>query len=300
MLRLGIVDFDSSHAIEFTRRFNHVGVDRDQFVDGARVEVAWPGTSEMAPERIAGFSEQVASCGVELVDAPDALIGRIDAVLVLSLCGGAHLERARPFLEAGIPTFVDKPFTCSVAEAIELVRLSETHGTPLFTSSALPFADEVTFFHSRAGELGPTYGVLTYGPAHRAAGNPGLFHYGIHAVAILYALMGPGCESVAALVNDGADHVSCRWKDGRFATLRASRAGSTAYGFLAFTENGVIHQHVSARYAYRNLCHRIVESITSRRPAVSHSQSVEIVRFAAAAIESEKRGGESVLLDGVC
>ena len=42
MLRLGIVDFDSSHAIEFTRRFNHAGVDGDQCVDGARVEVGCP------------------------------------------------------------------------------------------------------------------------------------------------------------------------------------------------------------------------------------------------------------------
>ena len=35
MLRLGIVDFDSSHSVEFTRRFNHAGVDADQRVDGA-------------------------------------------------------------------------------------------------------------------------------------------------------------------------------------------------------------------------------------------------------------------------
>lgn len=299
MLRLGIVDFDSSHSIEFTRRFNHIGVDRDQFVDGARVEVAWPGTSQMAPERIAGFTEQVAACGVELVDSPAALIGRVDAVLVLSLCGAAHRERATPFLEAGIPTFVDKPFTCSVADADALVQLAEDKQTLLFSSSALPFAEEMEQFRDKAKLLGPIHGVVAYGPAHRAPGNPGLFHYGIHAVSILQSIMGPGCESVRYLGNDGADLVSCRWRDGRLATLRGSRSGSTAYGFLAFAENGIVNQPVSARYAYRNLCREIVSSFTSGKPSISNQVSLEIVRFVAAAIESEKRGGESISLDSL-
>lgn len=208
MLRLGIVDFDSSHSIEFTRRFNHVGVDRDQFVDGARVVAGWPGNSIMAPERIAGFREQVSACGVDIVDTPDALIGRIDAALILSLSGSAHLERARPFLEAGIPTFVDKPFTCNVGDAEEIVRLADKNRTTMFNSSALPFAEEIETFRARAPQIGPLHGVVAYGPAHRAPGNPGLFHYGIHAVSILYSLMGPGCESVAFVGNDGADLVS--------------------------------------------------------------------------------------------
>ena len=40
MLRLGIVDFDSSHSVEFARRFNHQGVASEQFVDGAQVVAA--------------------------------------------------------------------------------------------------------------------------------------------------------------------------------------------------------------------------------------------------------------------
>ncbi|MFO1095203.1 MAG: hypothetical protein U0992_18150 [Planctomycetaceae bacterium] len=91
MLRLGIVDFDSSHCIEFTRRFNHVGLTSDQYVDGARVVAGWPGTSVM-PERIPGFRNEMVAAGVPLVDAPDQLVGQIDAVLILSLCGTAILN----------------------------------------------------------------------------------------------------------------------------------------------------------------------------------------------------------------
>lgn len=180
-----------------------------------------------------------------------------------------------------------------------LVELADKRNTLLFSSSALPFADEVTKFRERAHELGPLHGLVCYGPAHKAEGNPGLFHYGIHAVSILCALMGPGCKEVSTIGTDGADLVCARWADGRVATLRGARRGATPYGFLAFCEQGVISQPVSARYAYRNLCRNIVTSFTSNQPAVSHESTLEIVRFIAAALDSEQRGGESVSLTSV-
>ena len=297
MLKLGIVDFDSSHSIEFTRRFNHVGMDRDQCVDGARVVMGWPGDSTMAPERIPGFTDEVQSCGVELVDDPQAMIGRIDGVLILSLCGSVHLERVRPFLEAGVPAYVDKPFACNVDDAMEMQRLSRQNGTLLNHSSALPFSEEVLGFQSRSSQYGPLHGAVTYGPAKRAEGNPGLFHYGIHTVALLFALLGTGCESVANEYTPEVEVVTAHWQDGRLATVRGVRTGSSSYGFLAFTENGVIHQPVSTRYAYRNLCRSIVDSFTTGQPAVSHERNLEEVRFVVASTKSEQNDGARIRLN---
>ena len=36
MLRLGIVDCDTSHVAAFTARLNHVDVPEDQWIEGAR------------------------------------------------------------------------------------------------------------------------------------------------------------------------------------------------------------------------------------------------------------------------
>ena len=299
MLRLGIVDFDSSHSIEFTRRFNHVGVDADQCVEGARVVLGCPGTSLMSSERIPGFTRQIAECGVELVERPEQMIGRMDAVLVLSICGQAHRERATPFLAAGIPTFVDKPFACSLGDAAAMVRLAREKQTVLLTSSALRFAGEIDQFRARAADYGRLHGVVSHGPAKRAEGNPGLFHYGIHAVEVLFTLMGPGCRSVTTVCTEGAESATGRWSDGRLGTLRGIRAGSTAYGCLAFCEHGVVHQPISARYAYRNLCRAMVESFTSGRAVVDPELSLEIVRFVLASLQSERNGSAEVALDAV-
>ena len=113
MLRLGLMDCDTSHVVLFTQRLNQVGVPADQWVAGARVTAAVPGPSLISPERIAPHPAQLRDMGVAIVDQPQDLIGRVDAVLIESVDGSVHLERALPFIEAGLPVFVDKPFTTS-------------------------------------------------------------------------------------------------------------------------------------------------------------------------------------------
>ncbi len=296
MYRLGIVDFDSSHCVEFTWRLNHARLDRDQFVDGARVVAGCPGRSDMSPERIPGFLSELQRLGIEIVSQPEELIGRVDAVLVLSICGAAHLARVKPFLEAGIPAFVDKPFACSVSDAAEMIRLAHQHDTFLMSASGMRFADETLRLREQHDQLGPLHGAVVYGPAKRADGNPGLFHYGIHSVELLLEIMGPGCESVMTTFADGAEVVTGRWSDGRIGSIRGNRQGSTAYGFVAFCERGVVPQAVSTRYSYRNLLHALVASLDARKPAVALSSSLEVVQFIKASLLSEQSGGVSVAL----
>jgi hypothetical protein len=135
---------------------------------------------------------------------------------------------------------------------------------------------------------------VSYGPAKRAPGNPGLFHYGIHAAEVLFTLMGPGCTQVVTSYTDGAEVVTGQWSGGRVATLRGQRAGSTAYGFLAFCDRGIIHQPLTTRYAYRNLCRQMVETFRTGKPTIPAPETLEIVSFIEAASRSEAAGGAPV------
>ena len=103
MLKLGILDFDTSHVVEFTKRMNHLEIDKDQWVDGATVVLGCPGESKLAPEKIAGYTEAMKKLKVDLVESPKDLIGKVDAVLIEAVDGSVHWDRARPFLEAGVP-----------------------------------------------------------------------------------------------------------------------------------------------------------------------------------------------------
>ena len=68
MIKLGMLDFDTSHVVQFARRLNHVGIDKEQWVDGATVVLGCPGESKISPERIPGFTKAVKEIGVELVE----------------------------------------------------------------------------------------------------------------------------------------------------------------------------------------------------------------------------------------
>src|SRR5262249_30425194 len=230
MIKLGILDFDTSHAVEFTKRLNQIGDtprEKEQFVEGAQVVVGCPGESKLSPERIEGFTAQMKKFGVPLVDKPTDMIGKVDGMLIEAVDGTVHYERARPFLEAGIPCFIDKPFTCSVEDAKKIAALAAKKKVPVFSSSSLRYAPEVVEYVADA-KRGRLFGCVVYAPASLSPipeRNAGLFHYGIHGVEMLYTLMGPGCKRVTCTSDKDTDVVTGHWNDGRVATFRGIRAG---------------------------------------------------------------------------
>lgn len=296
MLRLGIVDFDSSHCIEFTRRFNHVGVTREQFVDGARVVAGYPGTSRMFPERIEQYRPLVVGCGVELVERPEDLVGRVDGVLILSVCGTAHRQPAELILNAGVPVFIDKPLACSVEDAQAIATTAARRGMVAWSASGMRFSDEVLRLKERQREHGPILGLASHGPGWLHDGNPGLLHYGIHTVEQAYALLGAGCRTVNCISTTSGDTITAQWSDGRVLTVRTLRAGSTVYGLLTFHERGILHTPTSTRNSYRNLCREIVKSFASGVAPVPIDESVEVIRFITASARSAALGGQTVSL----
>lgn len=76
-----------------------------------------------------------------VVDHYTDMIGGIDGLLLARDDAETHQEFVSPFLEAGIPVYVDKPLALSVAEAKQLLDLQRYPGQ-LFSCSALRYAKE--------------------------------------------------------------------------------------------------------------------------------------------------------------
>lgn len=292
-LRLGILGCDTSHAVEFTRRLNHRDVAPEQQVDGATVVAAWPGTSEIAPDRLPQYVQTLRAMDIAIVDQPaDLTAHRVDAVLLEAQQGSSHAALALPFLRAGLPVFVDKPFACSTADAAVMVEAAAKAGVPLLSASSLRFAREVT---AAVAEVGRAAGAQTYTPAALHAGNPGLFHYGVHGVEMLYALMGPGCKTVRCVSTEAADDVLGTWADGRFGGVRGLRAGAHGYGFSLFGERAVRTASVGTAWIYYELLKVVVATLSRATPSpVSPVELVEAVAFQESALRSASAGGEPV------
>ena len=108
----------------------------------------------------------------------------------------------------------------AVADAKKIAALAAKKKVGVFSSSSLRYATELVAYLADE-KRGKILGALAFGPAPYFEGksdvplNPGLYHYGIHAVEILYTLMGPGCVRVSCLHEKDVDVVTGQWKDGR-------------------------------------------------------------------------------------
>jgi|SRR4051794_7636768 len=292
-IRFGIVDCDTSHVIAFTQRLNHLEIAEDQWVDGGQIVAAVPLPSQHSPDRVAPYTEQLRGYGVEIVGRPEDLLGKIDAVLIEANESTVHLERAMPFIAAGLPVWIDKPLAPTVEDARALVEAARTHNAPLLSASALRFDLPIQEIKQHRDELGSVLGVDAFTPAAQHPLNPGWLNYGVHGVEMAYALMGTGCRSVRCVHHDDVDFAVGEWADGRLASVRGIRRGGSGLGFTAFTEKKVVPA-LSSRVFYRELLKQIVHMCETRQSPVSGEELIEVVAFQVAANESMARGGEPV------
>ncbi|MEW6359151.1 MAG: Gfo/Idh/MocA family oxidoreductase [Planctomycetota bacterium] len=294
MIKLGIVDFDTSHVVQFTKRMNHINIEQDQWVDGAQIVCGFKGTSMICDQaRIDQYEKEMREMGVEVVEKPEDMIGKVDGVLIESVDGSVHLERATPFLKKKLPIYIDKPFATSLKDAKKMVEMAKKANVPIMSSSSLRFAVELVQAKNDPA-VGKVVGANCYSPAPLHVRNPGLYHYGIHAVEPLFALMGPGLQVVWCVKQEGAEVVIGLWQDGRLGTIRGTRAGAHAYGFTVWGDKGVKQSSINPGLIYRELCKQIVTMFTTGKAPVDIQETLEIMAFIDAAMCSAKGNGKAV------
>ncbi|MFC5402761.1 Gfo/Idh/MocA family protein [Cohnella soli] len=293
ILRIGIIGLDSSHCVAFTEMLNDSA--HPYHVSGGRVVAGYRGGShdlELSYGRIDGFTRTLTEeYGVALVDSPEALAERSDAILLTSVDGRVHLEQFARIAPYGKPVFVDKPFAMREEEARAMTELAARHGVTLLSASSLRYAESL--MEACAEEAGGTvYGIDCYGPMKLELLMPGMFWYGVHLAEIAYSVLGPGCESVSTTV-DGDQHVVVgRWKGGRVATLRGNRKGNFEYGCLLHGERGsqLIEISKAVKPYYASLLEAIMKMFQDGVEPIDSQEMIEVVRFMEAANESEVSG----------
>jgi predicted dehydrogenase len=301
-IRVGLIGLDTSHAGAFTQLLNDAT--RADHIPGARVVAAFKGGSpdvEASATRIEKFTADLRDTWkIELVDSIDALIARVDAVMLTSVDGRVHLSQVRPVLAARKPVFVDKPLAANVGDAVEIARLARESRTPVFSSSSLRFGDEVQAI-KRDARVQQVHGAIAWGPGTLEPHHPDLFWYGIHAVEILYTFMGKGCERLTRTYASGADVVTCQWRDGRTGIVRTIREGTASYGQVVFGSKGIVSTlppdpAAPKRSSYHGLISAVIEFFRTGTSPVPIEETLEIMAFMEAADLSKSRNGAPVSL----
>lgn len=296
-VRVGIIGLDTSHSIAFTKILNKSEVGPK--LSGYRVVAAYPYGSkdiESSVSRIAGYTEEIKTLGVEVVGSIDELLTKVDVVLLETNDGRLHLEQARLVFEAGKPLFIDKPVAASLSDAKAIFDSAKEYGVPVFTSSSLRYAKNAQEIR-KGKSIGKVLGADTFSPATFEKTHPDLFWYGIHGVEMLFTVMNTGCKTVSRTHTEGTDVVVGTWHDGRIGTFRGGRTGKIGYGGNAFGEEGVAE--IGPYDGYEPLLIEIINFFRTGKAPVSPEETMEIFAFMEAADESKRRGGESITLESI-
>ena len=299
-MKVGIIGLDTSHVTAFTNAINKA--DGDSPLAGLRVVAAFPGGSpdiSSSSSRVEGFTKALRDQGVEIVDSIDALLPKVDAILLESVDGRPHLAQATAVFEANRksdkkkPMFIDKPVAASLADTLAIFRLAKETGTPCFSTSSLRFYPGIAAVHAE-GKFGDVIGCVAYGPCSLEEHHPDLFWYGIHGVEILFTIMGPGCESVSCTATADTHVVTGVWKGGRVGTFRGIRSGKSGYGAMVFGSKASGPTEERAGGGYGPMLAEIAKFFKSGTPPVAPELTTELVAFMEAADESKRRNGASV------
>jgi len=143
----------------------------------------------------------------------ERLLADCDAIVILSPDNPErHEDLSRLAAGCKKPVYIDKTFAPDLAAARRIFSNFEKGGTPMFSSSALRFAEEFEALAAKGIARGAAKSVTTRGPGQMA-------RYGIHQVEMIVSLMGAGMKRVMQTGPEGAPHFVFEWHDGRRAQM---------------------------------------------------------------------------------
>ena len=194
MIRIGIVGSDNSHGLAFAKLVNFADEKTGEFVYPDLRITAIYGHDREHTDNVAkegGFEEVVHNAG--------DLIGKTDAVMVIFRHGSLHAEYALPFIEAGMPVWVDKPFASSAADAEKIIAAAKKKNVLLSGGSTIRFAKDVdTLGYAVAHDydLGAVKSGYLNFPGDTESVYDGIYFYGIHIVEMMIEIFGEKVISV--------------------------------------------------------------------------------------------------------
>lgn len=287
-LRLGIVGTDTSHAVAFAKLLH--SPDAKGVLSGVRIVAAYKGGSqdvESSRTRVDKFADELKTqYQVEIVPDIPTLVSKVDAVLLLSVDGRKHLEQAKQVFKGKKPVFIDKPLASTLEDARAIAKAAHDAGVSWVSTSSLRFGPLAESLK------GPDVrGAIVWGPGpteeHHALE---LTWYGIHAVELLYSVLGPGCESVSMTSDKDADIVVGKWKDGRLGTVRLARPYGP-FGGTVFRGKEVFTSDPKMQGGYAPMLEKVIEFFKTGQRPVAEAETLEVFAFMDAAQRSKQAGG---------
>jgi len=263
----------------------YLNANRDTLgIEGAKVTHIW------AQER--KIAEHIAKASLidTVVDRFEDMIGKVDAVMLTRDDPENHVAMAKPFLDANVPIFIDKPLAITTND-LDYFKQQASAGKLLMSCSSMRYATESQSVKTEMAVLGKV-------ELATAVGKKDWTKYGVHMLEGLFALLDdPKAVIVRHISSSHKDIVYIEFETGVLATVHLFYDITPTFQISVFGQTGWRLIEYKNWYAmFRNNIIEFVRSVQQGRLRLEFSKTENIIRTLIAGKESLEQGGKTISL----
>lgn len=215
------------------------------------------------------------------VTSLDAMLGQVDAVMILRDDPETHMPMAMPFLKAGLPVFVDKPLTLDRAELAAFRPYLENG--QLMSCAGLRFA----------GELDPVRADLAaFGELKLVRGTVlnDWSKYGIHMLDAALSIL-PGRPVAVRRMNAPHDSLVVELDQGPALAIDAMGLSPKLFSFGLYGSTKVATFDLYDNFtAFRRVLGAFIEQVRTGKPAIAPADTLASINTIIAGLEAQPGG----------
>jgi hypothetical protein len=285
MIRIGVVNIDTSHPLSFSKylqrgdRARYAAVYSDSFRGDDEIEAF---IKSHGLEKRCSTIEELADC--------------TDVGFIQGTDWDRHLAQAQPFIDRDKPVFIDKPFVGKISDCKKAEALAAA-GAHILGSSSLRYVQETADFLAMPVEdRGEIVNVF-------ATSGVNDFDYAIHATEAIGGLLGPGAQSVTHCGRGERDGIRSetflvRFASGQSAVYNLCIGTWQPFEVVITTTKSTYQYRVDTGRIYEPMLDAICDAVESgascMAPVSDITESVKILL--AGRISRDERIGATVAL----
>ncbi len=214
--------------------------------------------------------------GVQQLDSVEELVDKSDFIIVLSPDHPQyHEELCRLPLSSGKRVYVDKTFAPDTAAARRIFAVANAHRTPVFSSSALRFADEIMAQTVQPEEIDHMTVI--------ANGDPDI--YLIHMIEPVIRLMGPKAQRVMFVGTETSPSWVAEFEGGRKVNMTQYRQAHSWYFRMHKTDGEVLVIPECNRF-FDSFLEQLVDFFRTGEVKVDQAETLAVIELRSKAREA--------------
>lgn len=229
------------------------------------------------------LADWCAKNGMKPAASIEEVVEKSDCLCVLAPSNPeAHARLAEIPLKSGKPLYIDKTFAPDKATAAAFFETARKYSTPLMSSSALRYGEELVSALAATFTKAPTH-ISTFG------GGRTFHEYSIHQIEMVVTALGTGAESVTRIPDAAAEVYSVAYPGNE---RRAIITFTPFFPFSAYIANSETGTFIpTATNMFPHLLDSILEFYSTGIPQIREEETIEVAAIREAALKAQTNPG---------